>query len=156
VLLWARARGSILGLVAAILPSIPFIRRRFPSEIMKFKQTMVSGSDDDTRVSDGSCCPGIALSLQSVRIRLCLKLPGIGQLQPFFITIITVILANIAPHRFAKPGDFAVGMLCMYAFLPLLARARSLPFLPRHRFCSFIAPTCWPQFVVLLLQKCSK
>ncbi len=158
IALGASAPASILGLVAlAILPSIPFIRRHFPSEIIESSsQTMVSGSDDDTpRFRTDHVALGIAISFAICAVSgYVSNLLGLGNYNLFFITIITVILANIAPDRFAKlQGDFAVGMLCMYAFFAIIgAGTDAVTFLTSAPvlfvYCTYMLAI---QFVVLLL-----
>jgi uncharacterized membrane protein len=158
VALGASSPASILGLVAlAILPSIPFIRRHFPSEIIEnSNQTMVSGSDDDVpRFRTDHVALGIALSFAICATSgYVSNFLGLGNYNLFFITIITVILANIAPHRFAKlQGDFAVGMLCMYAFFAIIgAGTDAVTFLTSAPvlfvYCTYMLAI---QFVVLLL-----
>jgi len=68
--------------------------------------------------------------------------------------MITVILANIFPDRFAKlQGDFAVGMLCMYAFFAIIgAGTDAVTFLTSAPilfvYCVYMLAI---QFVVLLI-----
>jgi uncharacterized membrane protein len=51
---------------------------------------------------------------------ICKRL-NLGTYNLFVITIITVILANVAPRQFARlEGDFALGMLCMYVFFAMI------------------------------------
>ena len=72
----------------------------------------------------------------------------------FFITLITVALANIAPGFFGKlEGDFVIGMLCMYAFFAIIGAGtdaigflESAPIL--FAYCAFIIAV---QFIVLLI-----
>jgi uncharacterized membrane protein len=79
---------------------------------------------------------------------------GLSNYNLFFITIITVILANIAPGQFARlQGDFALGMLCMYAFFAIIGAGtdavsfiKSAPVL--FVYCTYLLAI---QFVVLLL-----
>ena len=92
---------------------------------------------------------------RSARFRsyICTRF-GLGTYNLFVITVITVILANIAPRQFAKlEGDFALGMLCMYAFFAMIGAGtdalgfiRSAPML--FIYCTFMLVV---HFIVLLL-----
>ncbi|MFC1796613.1 DUF819 domain-containing protein [Pseudomonadota bacterium] len=158
IALGASAPASIIGLVAlAILPSIPFVRRHFPSEIIdNSNQTMVSSDDDDTpRFRTDHVALGIAISFAICAVSDYISnLLGLGNYNLFFITMITVILANIFPDRFAKlQGDFAVGMLCMYAFFAIIgAGTDAVTFLTSAPilfvYCVYMLAI---QFVVLLI-----
>jgi uncharacterized membrane protein len=158
IALGASSPASILGLVAlAILPSIPFIRRHFPSEIIEnSNQTIASNNDDDTpRFRTDHVAFGIAISFAICAVSgYVSNFLGFGNYNLFFITIITVILANIAPQRFAKlQGDFAVGMLFMYAFFAIIgAGTDAVTFLTSAPilfvYCTYMLAI---QFVVLLL-----
>ncbi len=158
IALGASSPASILGLVAlAVLPSIPFIRRHFPSEIIaNSNQAKDSNNDDDTpRFRTDHVALGIGLSFAICAVSgYVSNYLGLGNYNLFFITIITVILANIAPDRFAKlQGDFAVGMLCMYAFFAIIgAGTDAVTFLAEAPilfvYCTYMLAI---QFVVLLL-----
>ena len=158
VALGASSPASILGLLAlATLPAIPFVRRHFPSEIIDHtSQTLVAKNDDDApRFRPDHIAFGIAISFAICALSgyVSNKL-GVGNYNLFFITIITVIVANIAPKQFARlEGDFALGMLCMYAFFAIIGAGtdavsfvRSAPVL--FVYCTYMLAV---QFVVLLL-----
>ena len=158
VALSASAPASILGLIVlATLPSIPIIRRHFPSEIIdKANQTVVTkNADDAPRFRPDHVALGLAISFMICAVSgYVANRLGVGNYNLFFITIITVILANIAPRQFAKlQGDFALGMLCMYAFFAIIGAGtdavsfiKSAPVL--FVYCSYMLAA---QFVVLLL-----
>lgn len=158
VALGASAPASILGLfVLATLPSIPYIRRHFPSRIIDNADQNVLAKNEDavSRFYPDHVAMGIAISFAICAVSgyIANRL-GVGNYNLFFITIITVILANIAPGLFAKlQGDFALGMLCMYAFFAIIGAGtdavsfiRSAPVL--FFYCSYMLAI---QFVVLLL-----
>jgi len=158
VALGASAPASILGLfVLATLPSIPYIRRHFPSRIIDNADQNVLAKNEDavSRFYPDHVALGIAISFAICAVSgyIANRL-GVGNYNLFFITIITVILANIAPGLFAKlQGDFALGMLCMYAFFAIIGAGtdavsfiRSAPVL--FFYCSYMLAI---QFVVLLL-----
>ena len=70
------------------------------------------------------------------------------------ITVITVVLVNLAPRQFERlEGDFALGMLCMYAFFAMIgAGTDAVTFLHEAPilffYCTFMLVV---QFVVVLL-----
>jgi uncharacterized membrane protein len=158
VALGASAPASIIGLVVlAMLPAVPFIRRHFPSVIIEHtNQTAVTKSDDDAPLfRSDHVALGIAISFTICAVSgYVSNRLGLGNYNLFFITIITVIVANIAPNQFAKlQGDFALGMLCMYAFFAIIGAGtdavsfiKSAPVL--FVYCSYLLAL---QFVVLLL-----
>jgi len=158
VALGASAPASIIGLVIlAMLPAVPFIRRHFPSVIIEqTNQTAVTKGDDDAplfRTDHVALGIAISFTICAVSGYVSNRL-GLGNYNLFFITIITVIVANIAPKQFAKlQGDFALGMLCMYAFFAIIGAGtdavsfiESAPVL--FVYCSYLLAV---QFVVLLL-----
>jgi uncharacterized membrane protein len=158
VALSASAPVSILGLIVlATMPSMPFVRRHFHSKIIEdADQNFVSIEDDATpRFRPDHVALGIAISFMicSVSGYVSGRL-GLENYNLFFITIITVIIANIAPRQFAKlQGDFAIGMLCMYAFFAIIGAGtdaisfiRSAPVL--FVYCGYMIAV---QFVVLLI-----
>jgi len=158
VALGASAPASILGLFAlAILPSLPLIRRHFPSEIMDNTDDSMSAKNEETlphfRPDHISLGIAISFAICAVSSFVSSRL-GLSSYNLFFITIITVVLANIAPRQFARlQGDFALGMLCMYAFFAIIGAGtdavsfiRSAPVL--FVYCTYLLAI---QFVVLLL-----
>jgi uncharacterized membrane protein len=158
VALSASAPASILGLlVLATLPAMPFIRRHFPSEIIDNADRIVTpgAADSVPRFLSDHVALGIAISLAICAVSSYVSnLLGLGNYNLFFITLITVVLANIAPRQFARlEGDFAIGMLCMYAFFAIIGAGTdaisfiySAPVL--FVYCSYLLGV---QFVVLLL-----
>ena len=158
VALGASAPASIIGLVVlAMLPAVPFIRQHFPSVIIEHtNQTAVTKSDDDVPLfRSDHVALGIAISFTICAVSgYVSNRLGLGNYNLFFITIITVILANIAPKQFAKlQGDFALGMLCMFAFFAVIGAGtdavsfiKSAPVL--FVYCSYLLAV---QFIVLLL-----
>ncbi|HLF29626.1 MAG TPA: DUF819 family protein [Xanthomonadales bacterium] len=158
VALSASAPVSILGLIVlATLPAIPLIRRHFPSEIIgKADQIAITGTEDTAprfRPDHVALGSAISFAICAVSGYVSNRL-GLGNYNLFFITIITVVLANIAPRQFARlEGDFAIGMLCMYAFFAIIGAGtdaigfiRSAPIL--FVYCGYMIAV---QFVVLLI-----
>jgi uncharacterized membrane protein len=158
VALSASAPVSVLGLIVlATLPSMPFIRRHFPSDIIDRAEVVaVSGVDESApRFRADHVALGIAMSFAicSLSSFVSAKL-GMSNYNLFFITVFTVILANIAPRQLANlQGDFAVGMLCMYAFFAMIGAGtdaigfiRSAPIL--FVYCGYVIAM---QFVILLI-----
>lgn len=158
VALGASAPASILGLFGlAILPSLPFVRRHFPSHIMDTTDEVLVAKDDDglPRFRPDHVALGIAISFAICAVSgYVSNRLGMGNYNLFFITIITVILANVAPGQFARlEGDFALGMLCMYAFFAIIGAGtdavsfiKSAPVL--FVYCTYMLAI---QFVVLLI-----
>jgi uncharacterized membrane protein len=143
--------------VLATLPAMPFIRRHFPSEIIDSADRIVTpgAADSVPRFLSDHVALGIAISLAICAVSSYVSnLLGLGNYNLFFITLITVVLANIAPRQFARlEGDFAIGMLCMYAFFAIIGAGTdaisfiySAPIL--FVYCSYLLGV---QFVVLLL-----
>ena len=158
VALGASAPASILGLVGlAVLPSLPWVRRHFPSEIMDNTEDVLVAKDDDglPHFRPDHIAIGIAISFAICAVSgFVSNHLGVSNYNLFFITIITVILANIAPRQFARlEGDFVLGMLCMYAFFAIIGAGtdavsfvKSAPVL--FVYCTYMLAI---QFVVLLL-----
>jgi len=158
VALGASAPASILGLFAlAILPSLPLVRRHFPSEIMDDTSEAMAAQTGDSlpHFRPDHVALGIAISFAICAVSGFVSSSlGLSNYNLFFITIITVILANIAPGQFARlQGDFALGMLCMYAFFAIIGAGtdavsfiKSAPVL--FVYCTYMLAI---QFVVLLL-----
>lgn len=157
IALGASAPASIIGLVMlSVLPSIPFIRKRFPSTIIEEANENPDSANEDLPVfRPDHVAAGIAISFAICGVSgyIANRL-GLGNYNLFFITIITVIVANITPTFFAKlQGDFAIGMLCMYAFFAIIGAGtdavsfiHSAPVL--FFYCVFMLAI---QFVVLLI-----
>jgi len=158
VALGASAPASILGLVGlAVLPTLPWIRRHFASEIMDNTEEVQVAKDDDglPRFRPDHIAIGIAISFAICAVSgYVSNRLGVSNYNLFFITIITVILANMAPKLFARlEGDFILGMLCMYAFFAIIGAGtdaisfiKSAPVL--FVYCTYLLAI---QFVVLLL-----
>jgi uncharacterized membrane protein len=158
VALSASAPASILGLLAlATLPSIPYVRRHFPSEIIESaNQSPVAKNDEDMpRFRPDHVALSIAISFTICAVSgFVSNRLGLGNYNLFFITMITVVIANIAPRQFARlQGDFAIGMLCMYAFFAIIgAGTDAISFIGSAPvlfiYCTYLIAV---QFVVLLL-----
>jgi len=113
VALSASAPVSVLGLIVlATLPSMPFIRRHFPSDIIDRAEVVaVSGVDESApRFRADHVALGIAMSFAicSLSAFVSAKL-GMSNYNLFFITVFTVILANIAPRQLEPAGRFCGG-----------------------------------------------
>jgi uncharacterized membrane protein len=125
VALGASAPASIIGLLILVsLTSIPFLRRHIPSKIIDQanQADMQQLAEEFPRLRLDHIAAGIAISLAicALSLYICNRL-DIGNYNLFVITIITVVLVNLAPRQFAKlEGDFAIGMLCMYAFFAMI------------------------------------
>jgi len=125
VALGASAPASIVGLLILMaLPSIKAVRRHIPSKFI--------GSDDGGgtvnldselprfRPDHIAAAITISLTIGTVSHWISARL-GIANYNLIVITVITVILVNVLPRQFAKlEGDFALGMLFMYAFFAMI------------------------------------
>ena len=158
VALSASAPVSILGLLTLVsLPSIGFIRRNIPSRIIDAaERTTADPTVDDTprfRLDHVSASLTIGLLICAVSSWISGRL-GIGTYNLFVITVITVLLSNLMPKFFyGLQADFALGMLCMYAFFAMIGAGtdaigflKSAPIL--FVYCAFMIAT---HFVVLLI-----
>lgn len=122
----ASAPVSLIGLgILVSLPSIPLVRRLFPSRIMDAQQ-----GTDDTH-SDPGALPQLRVThiaaALAISAALCeagksiAAILDINNYSLFIITVLTVLLANLA----AKPmqaieGDFELGMYLMYVFFAMI------------------------------------
>jgi uncharacterized membrane protein len=125
VSLGASAPAAIVGLLILVtLPSMSFVRKHIPSKIIDAAEqpASVEAAEEFPRLRLDHIAAAIALSLAicAASNYICTRF-GLGTYNLFVITILTVLLANIAPRQFAKlEGDFALGMLCMYAFFAMI------------------------------------
>ena len=158
VALSASAPVSLLGLIVlATLPSMPFILRHWPSKIIDDAELSErqSKAEDAQQFRVDHVALGIAMSLAICAISSYVAdLLGMGSYDLFWITIFTVILANIFPRQLARlQGDFAVGMLCMYAFFAIIGAGTNATgivgsALTLFIFCSYMVAI---QFVFVLV-----
>lgn len=157
VALGASAPVSILGmLVLVTLPSIPFVRRHLPSTIIEDtdRPDRQQAAETFPRFRLNHVAAGFAISFAICALSnfIC-KWLNLGTYNLFVITVITVILANLAPRQFARlEGDFALGLLCMFLFFAMVgAGTDALGFLRAAPvlfvYCAFIIAV---HFLVLL------
>lgn len=158
VALSASAPVSVLGLLALVsLPSIGFIRRNIPSPIIDAagRANADATEDDAPRFRLDHVCAALAVGLLICAASSWISAwLGIATYNLLVITVITVALSNLVPKFFyGLQGDFALGMLCMYAFFAMIGAGtdaigfvRSAPIL--FVYCAFMIAT---HFVVLLL-----
>jgi uncharacterized membrane protein len=158
VALSASAPVSVLGLLALVsLPSIPFIRRHIRSPIIDAAEhpdtPQAAEEMPRFRLDHIAAAVAIGLAICTASAYICQKL-DIATYNLFVITVITVILANVAPKFFGElEGDFALGMLCMYAFFAMIGAGtdaisflKSAPIL--FVYCAFLIAV---HFVVVLV-----
>jgi len=158
VALSASAPVSILGLLTLVsLPSIGFIRRHIPSRIIDEadRATATPAADDTPKFRLDHVCAALMTGLLICAASSWISgRLGIETYNLFVITVISVLLSNVAPKYFYDlQGDFSLGMLCMYAFFAMIGAGtdavgflRSAPIL--FVYCAFMIAT---QFVILLL-----
>lgn len=155
VALSASAPVSVLGLLVLVtLPSIPYVRRFIESDSMQ-GDAGAEHAEEIPRFRPDHIAVGIAISFAIVAVSNYIgNRFGLSNYNLLFITIITVTLANLAPHQFAKlEGDFAFGMLCMYAFFAMIgAGTDAIGFLESAPilfvYCAYMIAV---HFVILLL-----
>ena len=158
VALSASAPAAILGLLVLVsIPSIKFIRRHIPSKYLAEADGAAAKQAAEEfprlRLNHISAAIAISLAICAVSSVIC-KRWNLENYNLFVITVITVILANVAPRQFARlEGEFALGMLCMYVFFAVIgAGTDALAFLKAAPilfvYCSFMLAV---HFVVVLL-----
>ncbi len=124
---------SVLGLMVLVaIPSFKFIRSQIPSRIMD------EAADTHHRDADGGesiletklshITGALAFSFIICLISdLISKAVGLGQYNILFVTLITIIIANIFPtHLQHLKGDFELGMLFMYLFFAMIGLSTNL------------------------------
>ncbi|MCB1623470.1 MAG: DUF819 family protein [Pseudomonadales bacterium] len=158
VSLSASAPASIIGLLVLVaLPSIAFIRRHFPSPIIDAAEqptdAVAAEVHPNFRLDHIAGALAIGLAINAAALLISSRL-GIETYNLFVVTVITVALANLMPRFFgALEGDFALGMLCMYAFFAMIGAGtdaigfiKSAPIL--FVYCTFLLGI---QFLVVLI-----
>ena len=158
VALSASAPASVLGLLVLVtIPSLEVLRRHIPSPYID----ALGGAG---KTEGAETLPALRLDHLAGAVALALaacaaagwisKRLDMGTYTLFFVTVIVVALANIAPRSLGKlEGDFQLGMFCMYAFFAMIgAGTDAIGFVSAAPvlffYCSFVLAM---QFVVLLL-----
>ena len=157
VALGASAPASIVGLLILMaIPTLEVVRRHIPSKFIdparEGAQVNMDGELPRFRLDHIAAAITISLTIGAVSQWISARL-GIGHYNLIVITVITVIVVNILPRQFAKlEGDFALGMLFMYAFFAMVGAGtdavtfmHSAPVL--FFYCTFMLCV---QFVVVL------
>jgi len=158
VALGASAPAAIVGLLILVtLPTLGFVRRHFPSQFIDpakdGKTVDMDGELPRFRLDHISAAITISLTIGALSRWISARF-GIEHYNLIVITIVTVILVNLLPRQFAKlEGDFALGMLFMYAFFAMVGAGtdavtfmHSAPVL--FFYCTFMLIV---QFIVVLL-----
>lgn len=158
VSLSASAPVSVLGLLMLVsLPSIPLVRRHIRSKIIdEAEQPAAPQSSEEHpqfRLDHVAAALAVGLAICALSSWIC-QILDIGTYNLFVITVITVLLANAVPGFFGGlQCDFALGMLCMYAFFAMIGAGtdaisfiRSAPIL--FVYCAFLIGV---QFTVVLV-----
>ena len=158
IALGASAPAAIVGLLILVtLPSIKFIQRHFPSEFIDPSKNgrAVEMDGELPRFRLDHISAGLTISLAIVAVSNWISgYFGIEQYNLIVVTVVTVTLVNLAPGPFAKlEGDFALGMLFMYAFFAMVGAGtdavtfmHSAPVL--FFYCTFMLIV---QFIIVLL-----
>jgi uncharacterized membrane protein len=125
IALGASAPAAIVGLMILVtLPSMKFIQRHFPSEHIhpanNERTAEMDGELPRFRLDHIAAALTISLVILAVSGLISAHF-GIEQYNLIVVTVVTVTLVNLAPSLFAKlEGDFALGMLFMYAFFAMV------------------------------------
>jgi len=113
---------SILALMALIvIPSISWISRHYTMKDhgqMALEQEQAAATDErpEFRLRQTTAALGLSAVICALGTYVANML-DISNYSLFFITLITVILANIIPKQLDKlTGNFELGMVCMYMF----------------------------------------
>lgn len=118
--------GTSYLVVLAILPSLALIRRFLPSAIIDSAERQSPGCRDtqpeSTTINLAHIAFGLALSLAICALSHWMAAAlNIGNYAILFITLISVLLANIFHRRMEKlTGHVEVGMLFMYVFFVVI------------------------------------
>jgi len=159
VALSASSPAAILGLLTLVtLPTIPFVRRLLPSQIIDRTGERSDDRQEQAdlprfRASHIAAAIAISLAICAVSRWACARL-GLSNYNLFGVTLITVLLVNLAPKQFARlEGDFTLGMLCMYVFFAMIGAGtdglifiKSAPVL--FLYCTYMLAV---QFVVVIV-----
>lgn len=157
VALSASAPASILGLLTLVsLPGFAVLRRWMPSpEILATPAGPALDREDagtPFRLDHIAAAIALGFGICAASNYLC-DTYNLGTYQLLVVTALTVIVANVAPRKFAQlEGDFSLGILCMYIFFAMIGAStdplgfvRSAPML--FVYCSYVIAV---QFVVLI------
>ncbi len=121
----ASAPVSIIGLMILVsLPNIPIVRRLIPSPIADVQSGPQEAGSESAKpeLNVAHMAGGLALSAAICWAALALtRITGHENYSLFVVTLITVVLANIAPGPMrALKGDFELGMFIMYLFFAMI------------------------------------
>ncbi len=124
VAIGASSPVSVIALMALVaLPSITLVRRWVPSKIIDAEPA--SGAALNMNVQDMPLLHTTAALTLSGAIcalsQVATNLIGHEQYFVLFITVITLVVANVMPSQLRKlRGDFSLGMLIMYLFFAMI------------------------------------
>jgi uncharacterized membrane protein len=126
IVLSASALPSVLALLTlASLPSIPWVRRHFPSRIIDERNApdaLAEADSEDPHFRLSHVAGALSLSFAICAVsKLIADWLGIGSYMLFVVTVVTVLLANVVPRAMARlQGDFELGMLTMFMFFAIV------------------------------------
>ncbi len=124
VALSASAVVSILALMMLLaIPSIRWITNRIPSalldnQVAEGDQLLSTGENCGIQLKLAHLCSALAISFAiCAASQWIAKALGMDHYSILFITILTILVANLFPKMMANlEGDFELGMLIMYLF----------------------------------------
>lgn len=136
------AADNVIGVIylglLAVMPTMVFLRRWLPSEIID-EAERTEGSGAEIKVATSrlnllhiSFALFLGLLICAVGNALA-NLAGVGNYSILFVTAITVAVANIFPTQLKKlEGDFEVGMLFMYLFFVIVGAGADVAAMIEH------------------------
>ncbi len=122
IVIGASSGVSIIMLMTLVaLPSLPFVRRIIPSEIIEnAKAARTEQTADDERIEFKLTHVAGALAASFLICALsdaAAKFFAVEHFMILFVTGFAILAANLFPRAFAKlSGDFQLGMFAMYLF----------------------------------------
>ncbi len=117
---------SVLGLIVlAALPSLAIVQKYIPyKNPTNLPSDGVSNQDESQKPKFNALHITTVLTLSFFICDFSTRLAewvGFGHYSIFFITLVTVVLANLAPKFFSRfEGDFQLGMVLMYMFFAVI------------------------------------
>jgi len=128
--------GSLMSIFAlmvlVILPSLKFVRKQIPSKIIDDLNEPGNAEEDAQKPGFESGLRHITGAL-ALSFAICLaadylsKVLGLGQFNILFVTLITIIIANVFPSKLKNfKGEFQLGMIFMYLFFAMIGLSTNL------------------------------
>ncbi len=117
---------SILALMALIIiPSLSWISRHYTlrdhgQSDLQTEQSQNNDIRPEFRLRQTTAALGLSAVICAIGTYIA-DTTGLSNYSLFFITLITVVIANLVPKQMARlTGDFELGMVCMYLFFAVI------------------------------------